>query len=399
MSAAHGIASTLLGYEPIVDRNRRAIAMRFSALGRAAAPVDLAALYDEFSRLWPQDSTPVLLCDGAQTLAPALADLPAAPQVWLEVPAAMTASRTGLEQVAKMHRAGFVMALRGRPRAPLPPALQTAFRMSIIGVDEDRRMRDFALDGTRAFVRSIPYAQAGVSSISVLERSFETGAFACIGWPFDDALNHATRSASSPDFATITTLLRMIELDADPAEFELTIRRDAALAYRLLRYINSAAFGLTVEIQSFRHAVMMLGYERLKRWLLLMLSTASKDANMKPVMFASFRRGLFLERIVGHDSDPALRDEVFILGVLSLLDKLFREPMQTLLEKLYVPDSIREALLGGTGQLAPYLRLAQALERLPGAHLLECLDEAFISLEQCNQALIQAVSVKEIAQV
>jgi EAL and modified HD-GYP domain-containing signal transduction protein len=141
----------------------------------------------------------------------------------------------------------------------------------------------------------------------------------------------------------------MIDRDADPSDLEKTIRRDAALAYRLLRYINSAAFGLPVEIQSFRHAVMMLGYERLKRWLLLMLMTASKDANMQPVMFASFRRGLFMEHLVGQDGNDAQRDEVFILGVLSLIDKLFREPLPVLLEKLYVPSSIREALIERTG--------------------------------------------------
>ena len=47
--------------------------------------------------------------------------------------------------------------------------------------------------------------------------------------------------------------------------------------------------------------------------------------------------------------------------------------------------------------IALYLRVAQALERPPDAHLLECLDDAFITLEQCNQALIQAVCVKDIA--
>jgi EAL and modified HD-GYP domain-containing signal transduction protein len=239
--------------------------------------------------------------------------------------------------ITQLQRRGYGLVLGGRPVSTLPGSMLSAFKMSIIEVVADRRLRDGEPGQDRGYSRSIPYAQAGVKSIGMLKKSFETGALACIGWPFDDAIQHAKPSDSNPDFGTITQLLSMIDRDADPSDLEKTIRRDAALAYRLLRYINSAAFGLPVEIQSFRHAVMMLGYERLKRWLLLMLMTASKDANMQPVMFASFRRGLFMEHLVGQDGNDAQRDEVFILGVLSLIDKLFREPLPVLLENSMCP--------------------------------------------------------------
>ena len=68
----------------------------------------------------------------------------------------------------------------------------------------------------------------------------------------------------------------------EPIEkLENTLKRDPSLAFKLMRYINSPAFGLRVEISSFRHAIMMLGYKRLKRWVALLLATASKDVNMR----------------------------------------------------------------------------------------------------------------------
>ena len=118
---------------------------------------------------------------------------------------------------------------------------------------------------------------------------------------------------------------------------------------------------------------------------------------MQPVMFASFRRGLFLEYLVGQDNEEPMRDEVFILGVLSLLDKLFREPLPVLLEKLFVPDSIREALIGRTGPYAPYLGVAEAVERKPDDKLADQLDNAFVTIESCNRALVKAVTVRELA--
>ncbi len=391
------ISSTLLGYEPIVDRTRKAIAMRFTARGRGGETADVTRLYGDLAKIWPADGTPVLLRVDGDALPEDLLEQVVFKHLWLEVPAPMTGTPEGLEMITQLQRRGYVLVLGGRPVGTLPGSMLSAFKMSIIDVISDRRLRDAEPTKDRGYTRSIPYAQAGVKSIAMLKKSFETGALACIGWPFDDAIQHAVPSDSNPDFGTITQLLSMIDRDGDPSDLEKVIRRDAALAYRLLRYINSAAFGLPVEIQSFRHAVMMLGYERLKRWLLLMLMTASKDANMQPVMFASFRRGLFMEHLVGQDGNEAQRDEVFILGVLSLIDKLFREPLPVLLEKLYVPSGIREALIERTGPFTPYLSVAEAVERAPDKALADSLDNALLSIEQCNKALVKAVTVRELA--
>ena len=106
------------------------------------------------------------------------------------------------------------------------------------------------------------------------------------------------------------------------------MKRDPSLAFKLLRYINSPAFGLRVEISSFRHAIMMLGYQRLKRWLALLLATASKDVNLKPVMFAAVRRGLLMEELVASSGDEEMRNEMFICGVFSLLDRMFQAALR-----------------------------------------------------------------------
>ena len=103
-----------------------------------------------------------------------------------------------------------------------------------------------------------------------------------------------------------------------------------------MRYINSPAFGLRVEISSFRHAIMMLGYKRLKRWLALLLATASKDVNLKPVMFAAVRRGMLMEELVRSSGDEEMRSEMFICGVFSLLDRMFQQPFSELFDNIPV---------------------------------------------------------------
>jgi hypothetical protein len=122
-----------------------------------------------------------------------------------------------------------------------------------------------------------------------------------------------------------------------PAFMASDLACDPPLAFKLMRYINSPAFGLSVEISSFRHAIMILGYQRLKRWLALLLATASKDPNMRPVMFAAVRRGMLMEELAKISGDDEMRNELFICGVFSLLDRMFRQPFSELLKTIPSP--------------------------------------------------------------
>jgi len=61
-----------------------------------------------------------------------------------------------------------------------------------------------------------------------------------------------------------------------------------------------------VEINSFGHALMMLGYQRLKRWLALLLASSAKGSNAKPTMYAAVRRGLLMEELAREHGDDVV---------------------------------------------------------------------------------------------
>ena len=389
------MARSLMGYAPIIGRKRNAIATRLSFRSPAEAKTDLPALIADIRRVWPETATPVLV-DSQVAPTPELLAVEPAPHIWVEVPGAMLDGPESFGFVEKLHRKGFTLVLRGRPARELPASLVPAFRLSLIHVDEDRRLKASEAEAKAAAAeaagkRRIPYAQDGVGSIDLMERCFSVGAEAVIGWPFLDALAHADSARSNPDFITISKLLQMVDRGEDAGVMEAEVRRDPALAFRLLRYINSPAFGLRVEVQSFRHALMMLGYKNLKKWLSLLLTTASRNANLRPVMFASFRRGLFLERLAG-DGDQQTGDELFLLGVFSLLDKLFSEPFDELVNRLNLPERVRDSLVEQHGPYTPYLRIAESVERGPDGKLGGLLDGALLSLERCNDALMHALT-------
>ncbi len=185
------------------------------------------------------------------------------------------------------------------------------------------------------------------------------------------------------------------------------IRLDPTLGFKLLRYINSAAFGLRVEVASFRHAIMMLGYQRLGRWLALLLAQASREPEAKPLMYAALRRGLLMESLVGSAGQGAARaggdgglsgDEAFICGVFSLLDRLMGQPFAELLEAVPVPAGVSRTLVDGDGPYQPYLDLVQAVENASAYDLREATERLLLAPAEVNAALLRALAVaRELA--
>jgi EAL and modified HD-GYP domain-containing signal transduction protein len=239
--------------------------------------------------------------------------------------------------------------------------------------------------------RRVPFIITGVQAVADVDAAFERGATASVGWPLDDAQHRSARPLQ-PGQAVVLELLRLVRDDAELVKIDATLKRDPALAFKLLRLVNSAAFGLPVQITSFQHAVMMLGYKKMMRWLSLLLATASKDANTFPLMHASIRRGLFLEYVGADDSQSEMRDELFITGAFSMLDRITGAPFEQLFELISLSENVTDAIVRRQGPYAPYLALIESIERSDPIGLSKQIDALAMPVAACNQALLKAMS-------
>ena len=235
---------------------------------------------------------------------------------------------------------------------------------------------------------------ATVRTLVELEGSFTRGAAAVLGWPIDDVINMNLAKGKQPqnDLQVIIELIQRVDKQEPIEKLEATLKRDPSLAFKLMRYINSPAFGLRVEISSFRHAIMMLGYQRLKRWLALLLATAGKDSNMKPVMFAAVRRGLLMEELVRSSGDEEMRNEMFICGVFSLLDRMFKQSFAELLKTIPVPERVYQALVDGSGPYQPYFALVQAVENESLYDFRAAAEALMMSVSEINRCVLSALT-------
>jgi len=236
--------------------------------------------------------------------------------------------------------------------------------------------------------------QSGVRTLVQLDESFKRGATAVLGWPIDDALQPKPggKGGVRPDLQVVVELINRVDKGEGIDALENTLKRDPTLAYKLLRYINSPLFGLRIEINSFRHAIMLLGYQKLKRWLALLLATASKDNNLRPVMFAAVRRGLLMEELSRGSGDDEMRSEVFICGVFSLLDKMFAEPFSVLLKSLPMPERVHQALAEDTGPYMPLLELVKAVEAESLYDQRAAAERLLMGSAEINRATLRALA-------
>jgi EAL and modified HD-GYP domain-containing signal transduction protein len=409
-----------LGYSPMIDQKRAVVATRLTIFPQPGeGAIDAAGLLAALQEIWPADADtgdiqltlrpldpvgsasrgpaiaaskslahPVALNITGEELLRDVMELHPPPHLMIEVPAFMATEAAHADSLRALRQAGSVLLIKGRPLKPLQPEVLSWFSHSIVELGDERRTGPAPAPG----VRKVTTVQSGTRSSADAERAFQLGAVAALGWPFDDPAPVAgSRTNVATDIQVVMELIQGVDKELPVSRLDAILKRDPTLAFRLLRYLNSPAFGLSAEINSFGHAIMMLGYARLKRWLALLLITSSKSANAKPLMHAAVRRGLMMEELTRSNGDDEMRGEMFFSGVFSLLDRLLQQPFSDLLSNLPVPDRVRKALLGEGGPYLPYLDLVRAVEQEAVFDIRDCTERLLLNPAEVNRALLSAL--------
>jgi c-di-GMP-related signal transduction protein len=148
--------------------------------------------------------------------------------------------------------------------------------------------------------------------------------------------------------------------EPDPKEIEDVIKGEASLVYRLLRYLNSPVFGFTREIRSVGHALAMLGEREVCRWIRLAATLIAAQNKPSDLVLSALVRGRFCELL-----GPKLTyggSDLFLVGLLSLMDAILEIPMGVVLEGISVDKDTKAVLLGQESQLSLVYRLMLAQE-------------------------------------
>jgi len=201
----------------------------------------------------------------------------------------------------------------------------------------------------------------------------------------------------------VSNKISLLRLLAEVSNRQTTVTRleeiittDVAIAYKLLRYINSAFFYLLKEVESIRQAITYLGEQEIRRFVtLVLISELAADKPMELVRL-SVVRARFCELLADRCPQEVNGSELFLLGLFSLIDAILDAPMEQMMEKLPLSDAIKEALTLEQGPYAPFLTAVIAYEKGETVDCLVALAQLQADKKDLSTLYLQAVQFAAI---
>ncbi|MGC2209486.1 MAG: EAL domain-containing protein [Candidatus Korobacteraceae bacterium] len=280
-------------------------------------------------------------------------------QVVIEVVESVLADRQVLEACERLHRAGYRIALddyvpnpnteRLLPYADLVKV--DVLATHIVGqaaiADQMRRR------GIRLLAEKVESREQFHLSMSMGYQYFQ-GYFFCR----PETVTMQEIPCSQLAYVQMLSLANQNYFDVD--KLEQAILREPSLCYRLLRYLNSASFGL-FPIRSIRHALSLLGQRELRKWVSIVVAISLSSDRSEELIYRTLVRARCCEvlaTLCGANSSGA-----FLVGIISLMDAILERPMEIVIAQLPLTSDCKNALCGGTNELGTVLRLAICCER------------------------------------
>jgi len=294
--------------------------------------------------------------------------------------------------MTELKQAGYGIAVAGFNNVPDCRAVDSLAGLFVIdaadageGPSLEQRIKAAHEFGGRALVR-------GLTSWTPMLNARSANADMLQGF-FFNKMN--LRPSSKSITATQTSRLRLLEClgkpDADFKALAQVVEADAALTYRLLLFLNSASFGLARQVTSIQQAVVLAGWQPLKKWLeVALLTDLSPSARHQELCYYAAQRAGFLKRVARAAGLEQLVPRLSLLGLLSYLEPIFEMPPAQVLANISVEDAIRLALCGEKSSLSSWLSLAQAMENADWAHASRLAKSAGLSLSDLSRCQLES---------
>lgn len=257
----------------------------------------------------------------------------------------------------KLKRQGYLIALDDFVyRDDLLPLVELADIIKVDFLESDAAARAEIIERFRS--RKISFLAEKVETHEQFQEALELGYRYFQGYFFSRPIILQGKELPGFKLHYLRLLREIYKTDMDFAKLSDIIKQDVSISYKLLRHVNSAAYGLRRRIQSIREALVLLGEREVKKLTsLITITTIGKD-RPEPLMIESVVRARFCELLASHVGLKARADDLFLLGMFSLIEAFVGRPMRDVLEDLPLDEDIKAALLGEDNVLSPVLDFA-----------------------------------------
>ncbi len=399
------LGSVSLGYQLLWSQLRQLRGVQLFVGIDDTNPVDSQHFLSALDELWSEQAPTLLLSIQSARLLGDLLEHAPSNSPWIEVQESQLRDPAMAARVHQAHQRGLKLLWRGDPGARPSAALAPCFMRQMLSLTAEE-----ALAGLRVSLRKHHGSDAsprrGVTSPVLAGHIYEAlaswvlaehcldeqSAWGVAGWPMEDVLHGYRHQQIQSGHRALIALIEAIDADDSVEHVELLLSEEPLLAYRFMRYANSAGLGLRTEVTSLRHGLMVLGFSQIRAWLLEQLPHASADLNLHPVRSALVLRARLMAQLLDAGESDDLRREIYLCGLLSQIDLLLGEPLNAALARIPFTERITSAILGHAGPYLPYLEVATALESAH-THATRVLCDAHqMDSETVNRALLRTLA-------
>jgi EAL and modified HD-GYP domain-containing signal transduction protein len=375
MDTTEALGRIVLKHSALIDRDHNLLAVRLGWTPLASC--DEAAVPDMASLLTALGD--VLLTAPVALMLPArhIGDLKAmwkhglSKGTWVECPSELVATPEAVDALRSLKMSGTRLLARGRPPLDEPFSAQLELCIAPSGLGR---------------------VHEGVDTLEQLEQAAAGGAAATLGWPVLGAPCQVGAHEQEASVQLLIDIIQRIDQEDDLDRLGLLIDSSPTLAFRLLAMLNSAAGGFRGEVSSVRHAIMLLGYKRLKQWLSLLLTTVVETPRTRPLMQAALRRAFLMQELAHCLGSSDERGDMFICGVFSLLDRMLGQPMAEWVRRIHLSDEVTQCLANEGGPLKPYLDLTRQVESGHPLDLEAACEATATTPIEINGAILRALA-------
>jgi EAL and modified HD-GYP domain-containing signal transduction protein len=281
----------------------------------------------------------------------------------IEIGGSVVADSAALQLCRELRREGYTIALDDFDTiSKRAPALIDV--ADIIKVDFRQASAEQRANISRSYNRSKLKLLA--EKVETMEEFFEARRLGYLyfqGYFFGEPQMVSANTVPGNKMNGLRVLGEINQPNMDFAKLDEIIKRDVYLTFTLLNFINSAYFGLRDGVSSIMQALALLGEREIRKWACLVLMTFIGADRPSEVSMTSLVRGKLCELLANKAGLSPKKPELFIIGMLSMLDVLVGRPLNELLDKINISEDIKAALTTGRGRMGQVLQLVIAYEK------------------------------------
>ena len=251
-------------------------------------------------------------------------------------------------------------------------------------------------DHTRACVAAGQRAQVSliaksIDATEVFDEALREGFTYFQGRIFEQRRFQRGQTVRSSQLAALQLLQALADPNLSLPQIEDLVKRDAALSYRVLRLVNSAAAAQSREVTSMQHALLLVGRDTVRRWASVAIVSGLGCSAPDEVLTMAVVRARFCELLGAATGNDDAAGEGFLIGLCSMLDVILGRSMADILDDLPLTQEVRGALFGRDNRPRRLLDCAVAYERGAWATCLSVASVAGIPRTSMAPAYLDAL--------